>query len=95
MRQLSRMSCAHKRWLISTSTMEPKVALPTQGLNKMSQLELLELGDNRISQIDSLNKLQNLRELWLGRNRIASMSGLSRYKSVVVCIRGFGYDDLS
>ena len=44
----------------------------------MSQLELLELGDNRISQVDGLNKLQNLRELWLGRNRIATISGLSR-----------------
>ena len=65
-------------WLVSTSTMESDNALPTQGLNKMSQLELLELGDNRISQVDGLNKLQHLRELWLGRNRIASISGLSR-----------------
>ncbi len=72
------MSSAHKRWLVPTSTMQSDIALPTQGLNKMSQLELLELGDNRISQVDGLNKLQNLRELWLGRNRIASISGLSR-----------------
>ncbi len=70
------MSSAH--WLISISITEPKEALPTQGLNQMSQLELLELGDNRISRVDGLNKLQNLRELWLGRNRIATISGLSR-----------------
>lgn len=78
MHQPSRMFSAHKRWLVSTSTMECDIALLAQGLNKMSQLELLELGDNRISQVDGLNKLQNLRELWLGRNRIASISGLSR-----------------
>ncbi len=90
MRQLSRMSSAHNRWLMSTGTMEPEIALLTQGLGKMSQLELLELGDNRISQIDSLDKLQSLRELWLGRNRIASISGLSRYTYVVICIHSFG-----
>lgn len=75
---------------MSTGTMEPEIALLTQGLGKMSQLELLELGDNRISQIDSLDKLQSLRELWLGRNRIASISGLSRYTYVVICIHSFG-----
>ena len=52
-----------------------------QGLDKMSKLELLELGDNRISQLDGLIKLYSLRELWLGRNRVASISGLDRYPS--------------
>lgn len=44
----------------------------------MSQLELLELGDNRLSQLDGLDKLHSLQELWLGRNRISSISGLTR-----------------
>lgn len=41
-------------------------------------MELLELGDNRISQLAGLDGLQSLRELWLGRNRLTSIFGLSR-----------------
>ncbi len=45
----------------------------------MSNLKLLELGDNRICQLSGLDQLHSLRELWLGRNRVASISGLARY----------------
>ena len=49
-----------------------------QSLTGFSKLELLEVGDNRISQAAGLDSLQNLRELWLGRNRLTSVTGLSR-----------------
>ena len=55
-----------------------------QSLDKLGSLELLELGDNIISQLTGLEQLHSLRELWLGRNRITSIDGLSRY-AVSIC----------
>ena len=49
----------------------------------MGSLHLLELGDNRISQLTGLHKLHSLRELWLGRNRLTCIDGLSRYVMLV------------
>lgn len=49
-----------------------------QGLDQMTALTLLELGDNRIQHVEGLDHLSSLRQLWLGRNRITTISGLDR-----------------
>lgn len=42
-----------------------------EGLDKLVNLELLELGGNRLRKIDTgLENLVNLRQLWLGKNKI-------------------------
>lgn len=48
-------------------------------LSAAAELEVLELGFNRIAAIEGLDRLTKLRELWLGRNRIASIPDLSPY----------------
>lgn len=42
----------------------------------MPQLKMLELGDNRIRDIENLDELANLEELWLGRNKIAAIRNI-------------------
>ena len=44
----------------------------------MTAVTLLELGDNRIQQLEGLGCLCSLEQLWLGRNRVASISGLHK-----------------
>ena len=48
----------------------------TVGLDALTQLRLLELGDNRISVMENLSHLKELRRLFLGANRIALIAGL-------------------
>lgn len=57
-----------------------------QNLDRMSALTLLELGDNRIQQLEGLDKLLSLQQLWLGRNRIAAICGLGRYVRTYVLL---------
>lgn len=50
-------------------------------ISKIPQLNLvnltnLELGDNRIREIENLNGLVHLQQLWLGKNKITKLSGL-------------------
>ena len=42
----------------------------------MHNLQLLELGDNRLAAIEGLGSLRQLQELWLGRNRITHIASL-------------------
>ena len=44
----------------------------------MTAVTLMELGDNRIQQLEGLDHLISLQQLWLGRNRVASISGLDK-----------------
>ncbi|EPY30664.1 protein phosphatase type 1 regulator-like protein [Angomonas deanei] len=45
-----------------------------EGLDALVNLELLELGGNRIREIgDGLKHLVNLKQLWIGKNKIASI----------------------
>lgn len=44
----------------------------------MTNLRLLELGSNKLRQIQGLDMLHSLQELWLGQNRITHMSGLDQ-----------------
>ncbi|TIA93185.1 hypothetical protein E3P99_00321 [Wallemia hederae] len=45
-------------------------------------LEVLELGGNRIRQIDNLNALSNLKQLWLGKNKIEKLENLDNLQSL-------------
>ena len=49
-----------------------------QAVQHFTNLRLLELGSNKIRNIQGLEMLQNLQELWLGQNRISQMSGLDQ-----------------
>jgi len=45
------------------------------GLASLSQLQVLELGSNRIKKIEQLEGKDQLRQIWLGKNRIESLIG--------------------
>ena len=49
-----------------------------QAVQHLTNLRLLELGSNKIRQINGLEPLQNLQELWLGQNRVTQISGLDQ-----------------
>ena len=49
-----------------------------QAVDHMTNLRLLELGSNKLRQIQGLGTLHSLQELWLGQNRITNMSGLNQ-----------------
>lgn len=51
---------------------------PAQAVDHMTNLRLLELGSNKLRQIQGLGTLHSLQELWLGQNRITNMSGLNQ-----------------
>ncbi len=50
-----------------------------QGCSHLTALKLLELGANRLTQVDGIESHPDLRELWLGSNRIAQTQSLSWY----------------
>lgn len=50
-----------------------------QGLERLLNLTILELGGNRIRDIQGLENLKLLEELWLGRNRIEKIVNLDRF----------------
>eukprot|EP00200_Dunaliella_tertiolecta_P004477 CAMPEP_0202341768 /NCGR_PEP_ID=MMETSP1126-20121109/2616_1 /ASSEMBLY_ACC=CAM_ASM_000457 /TAXON_ID=3047 /ORGANISM="Dunaliella tertiolecta, Strain CCMP1320" /LENGTH=325 /DNA_ID=CAMNT_0048932621 /DNA_START=81 /DNA_END=1058 /DNA_ORIENTATION=+ len=52
------------------------------GISQLSHLTTLELGSNRIKNIENLESQALLRELWLGRNRISTVQGLGHMKSL-------------
>jgi Leucine-rich repeat (LRR) protein len=41
-----------------------------ENLERLTQLEMLELGDNKIRRVENLEALTNLRQLFLGKNKI-------------------------
>lgn len=45
-------------------------------ISQLTSLRTLELGSNRIREIQHLDTLSNLTDLWLGRNRITQLAGL-------------------
>lgn len=47
-------------------------------MDRLTNLKILELGSNRISELQGLSSLHNLEELWLGRNKISSLDSLGR-----------------
>lgn len=49
-----------------------------QAVQHFTSLRLLELGSNKIRQIQGLDALQSLQELWLGQNRITQISGIDQ-----------------
>mmetsp|Transcript_5088 Transcript_5088/g.13666 ORF Transcript_5088/g.13666 Transcript_5088/m.13666 type:complete len:384 (-) Transcript_5088:249-1400(-) len=52
------------------------------GLERLTCLELLELGDNRIRVIEKLDAQAALRSLWLGRNKIARLENFGALKNL-------------
>lgn len=55
-----------------------------EGLDKLLNLELLELGDNKIKAIKKLSQLKNLRELYLGKNKIEQIEGISELANLKI-----------
>lgn len=55
-----------------------------EGVAGFSELRLLELGSNRLREVQGLGHMTRLEELWLGRNRIPAIVGLSE------CVPGSG-----
>lgn len=47
-----------------------------EGIEALVNLQILELGSNRIREICGLKALVRLQELWLGKNKLASFDGL-------------------
>eukprot|EP00301_Raphidiophrys_heterophryoidea_P024590 c8036_g1_i1.p1 GENE.c8036_g1_i1~~c8036_g1_i1.p1 ORF type:complete len:334 (-),score=80.35 c8036_g1_i1:206-1156(-) len=56
--------------------------IDAKGLVPLSALTLLELGSNRIRDIQNLDSLTNLRKLFLGRNKLTEIKGLSALHSL-------------
>ena len=42
----------------------------------MTNLEILDLGDNRIQKLEGLDALVNLTEFYCAKNKLTSISGL-------------------
>ena len=60
-----------------------------ENLDNLMQLEVLELGSNRlkvnsIQKIENLDRLINLRELWLARNKISSIENLNSLQNLEI-----------
>eukprot|EP00004_Rigifila_ramosa_P010289 TRINITY_DN2211_c0_g1_i1.p1 TRINITY_DN2211_c0_g1~~TRINITY_DN2211_c0_g1_i1.p1 ORF type:complete len:317 (+),score=96.75 TRINITY_DN2211_c0_g1_i1:118-1068(+) len=53
-----------------------KITVISAALLPLVNLRLLELGANRIREIEGLSSLVNLEELWLGKNKITELKGL-------------------
>ena len=47
-----------------------------EGLDALSQLQILNLNDNQITKIEGLDALSKLQELYLGGNKITKIEGL-------------------
>ena len=63
--------------LCSAATCSPCASM--QAVAHLTQLTLLELGANRIQNLQPLQGLTNLQELWLGDNHISSLEWLTSY----------------
>merc|ERR1712032_477187 len=60
--------------------------IPDGTVNAFKNLEVLELGANRLREIGSVvNGLTNLRELWLGKNKITSMAISQNLPNLEIC----------
>ena len=49
-----------------------------ENVSHLKNLDMLELGDNRIRQIENLDGLTNLKELFLGKNKITKLANLDK-----------------
>lgn len=47
-----------------------------KGLESATQLELLELGDNRVRKIENISHLTELQELYLGKNKVEKIENI-------------------
>ena len=63
---------------MGVDTRQHKQTFSAQAIDHMTTLRLLELGSNKLRQIQCLDTLHKLEELWLGQNRITHMSGLDQ-----------------
>eukprot|EP00262_Sarcandra_glabra_P018364 TRINITY_DN6555_c0_g1_i1.p1 TRINITY_DN6555_c0_g1~~TRINITY_DN6555_c0_g1_i1.p1 ORF type:complete len:334 (+),score=40.88 TRINITY_DN6555_c0_g1_i1:427-1428(+) len=59
-------------------------ATKMEELDHLHELQILELGSNRLRVMENLQNLRNLQELWLGRNRIRTVNlhGLKCIKKI-------------
>ena len=47
-----------------------------QGLEKVVNLQVLDVSNNRVSEVHGLEDLQSLRDLWLNDNQIATLDDI-------------------
>ncbi|GBF95662.1 hypothetical protein Rsub_08644 [Raphidocelis subcapitata] len=76
---VSSLACAPLQELYVASNKVPTI----EGLSELTRLTVLELGSNRIRQIEGLEGQGALAELWLGRNRIPKIEGLGHLTNLV------------
>ncbi|XP_030472666.2 protein phosphatase 1 regulatory inhibitor subunit PPP1R7 homolog [Syzygium oleosum] len=76
---LSKVSSTLKELYVSKNEV-PKM----EEIDRFTDLQILELGSNRLRVIENLQNLINLQELWLGRNRIKTVNlcGLKCIKKI-------------
>ncbi|RDY00858.1 Protein phosphatase 1 regulatory subunit 7, partial [Mucuna pruriens] len=76
---VSRVSTTLKELYVSKNEV-PKI----EEIDHFHQLQLLELGSNKLRVMENLQNLTNLQELWLGRNRIKAVNlcGLKCIKKI-------------
>ena len=58
--------------------------LRIENLDKLTGLEMLELGDNKIRKVENLDTLANLTELYLGKNKISKIENLEKLKKLKI-----------
>lgn len=55
-----------------------------EGIETMTKLKFLELGDNKIKEIENISTLTNLEQLYIGKNKIKKIEGVETLKKLRV-----------
>jgi len=84
LRTMVKINGSHLKSLVELYLISNKITSIDNPLEELQNLELLELGDNRIRTIENLDALVNLKSLWLGRNKIARLENLEMLKNLKI-----------
>ena len=73
MSHISNNECCSPAWL---SSIPKQLSRILQGLASLSQLKILDVSNNKVSEVEGLEHVHHLQDLWLNDNRIASLAQL-------------------
>lgn len=75
---------------LSDKPIDQKLVQNVQDMLDLSQLEILDLSNNRIAKIEGMQGLQRLKDLWLNDNLIQSLATLEQdlgpQRDTLVCV---------
>lgn len=77
-------------WILLLNTTHPRTRTRTillttpQNLDSLSNLKIISIQSNRLTQITGLSSLKNLEELYLSHNAITDLSGLEQNENLRV-----------